>query len=180
MSIVPYAHCTAPATPAPRKDIRQRQAHMHASKRKAVTKTDIESNIRRRKVNPSVLIAKLREATPSRGSPPHSPGERMESMEQDVESSKDTTGEAASRKRAAGGGERQESGKRAKCEHGRQKSKCKDCGGSGICPHKKLKSSCAQCKAERRDTRSAASAAGQAGQFGDSTHRAIHGSLSEC
>ena len=44
-------------------------------------------------------------------------------------------GGTASRKRgaaSAGGGSVP---KRAKCEHGRQKSDCKECGGSGICAH---------------------------------------------
>lgn len=29
-----------------------------------------------------------------------------------------------------------------KCEHGRRRSRCKDCHGSGICEHNKLKSRC--------------------------------------
>ena len=32
-----------------------------------------------------------------------------------------------------------------KCEHGKQKSKCKDCGGSQICPHNRIKSTCKDC-----------------------------------
>ena len=32
-----------------------------------------------------------------------------------------------------------------KCEHGKQKSQCKDCGGSGICEHGKRKAQCKDC-----------------------------------
>jgi hypothetical protein len=32
-----------------------------------------------------------------------------------------------------------------KCEHGRRKSICKDCGGSQICEHKRIKSTCKEC-----------------------------------
>ena len=32
-----------------------------------------------------------------------------------------------------------------KCEHGRQKSQCKDCGGSQICEHNRQKSKCKDC-----------------------------------
>jgi hypothetical protein len=31
------------------------------------------------------------------------------------------------------------------CEHGKQKSRCKDCGGSGICKHNKHKAFCKEC-----------------------------------
>ena len=31
------------------------------------------------------------------------------------------------------------------CEHGRQKSRCKECGGSGICEHGRQKSQCKEC-----------------------------------
>jgi hypothetical protein len=31
------------------------------------------------------------------------------------------------------------------CPHGRQKSTCKECGGSSICEHKKLRSQCKEC-----------------------------------
>jgi hypothetical protein len=34
---------------------------------------------------------------------------------------------------------------RKKCEHGKQKSRCKECGGSQICEHGKQKSSCKEC-----------------------------------
>ena len=44
-------------------------------------------------------------------------------------------GEAASRKRGAPSTSDGSGRKRAKCEHGRQKRRCKDCGGSCICPH---------------------------------------------
>lgn len=33
-----------------------------------------------------------------------------------------------------------------KCDHGRQKSKCKDCGGGAICTHGKVRSRCVDCK----------------------------------
>ena len=33
----------------------------------------------------------------------------------------------------------------ARCQQGRQKSRCKECGGSSICNHGKLKQLCAQC-----------------------------------
>ncbi len=36
---------------------------------------------------------------------------------------------------------------RKKCEHGKQKYLCKDCGGKGICSHNKAKSICKLCKA---------------------------------
>ena len=32
-----------------------------------------------------------------------------------------------------------------KCEHGRQKSHCKDCGGSEVCEHNRRKSQCKDC-----------------------------------
>jgi hypothetical protein len=35
--------------------------------------------------------------------------------------------------------------KKTKCPHGRQKSLCKDCGGSGICEHGKQKNNCKVC-----------------------------------
>ena len=31
------------------------------------------------------------------------------------------------------------------CEHGREKRRCKECGGSGICEHGRRKSSCKEC-----------------------------------
>ena len=31
------------------------------------------------------------------------------------------------------------------CEHGRQKSRCKECGGSGLCEHGRQKSQCKEC-----------------------------------
>ena len=33
----------------------------------------------------------------------------------------------------------------SKCEHGRQKSRCRDCGGSSICEHGKVKDRCREC-----------------------------------
>ena len=35
--------------------------------------------------------------------------------------------------------------KRAKCEHGRKKYDCKECGGGGICPHGRIKRTCKDC-----------------------------------
>jgi len=35
--------------------------------------------------------------------------------------------------------------KRVPCEHGRQRSLCKDCGGSGICEHGRRRSRCRDC-----------------------------------
>lgn len=32
-----------------------------------------------------------------------------------------------------------------RCEHGRQKSYCKECGGSRICPHNRQKATCKEC-----------------------------------
>ena len=32
------------------------------------------------------------------------------------------------------------------CEHGRQRSKCKDCGGARICAHGRIRSQCKECK----------------------------------
>ena len=32
-----------------------------------------------------------------------------------------------------------------KCEHGRERSRCKDCGGSGICEHGRRRSQCKEC-----------------------------------
>jgi hypothetical protein len=33
-----------------------------------------------------------------------------------------------------------------KCEHGRQKYSCKDCGGAGICQHGRKRSTCKDCR----------------------------------
>ena len=35
--------------------------------------------------------------------------------------------------------------KRSDCEHGRQKTHCKECGGGSICGHGRIKSQCKQC-----------------------------------
>jgi hypothetical protein len=32
-----------------------------------------------------------------------------------------------------------------KCEHGKRKSTCKECGGSSICQHLKVRSQCKEC-----------------------------------
>ena len=34
----------------------------------------------------------------------------------------------------------------SKCEHGKRKTYCKDCGGSGICHHNRVKYSCKECR----------------------------------
>ena len=31
------------------------------------------------------------------------------------------------------------------CEHGRERSRCKDCGGSGLCEHGRARSRCKEC-----------------------------------
>ena len=33
----------------------------------------------------------------------------------------------------------------SKCPHQRERSKCKECGGSGICPHQRQRSRCKEC-----------------------------------
>ncbi len=54
-------------------------------------------------------------------------------------------GGAASRKRGAPSSSDGSGRERAKCEHGRRKPVCKECGGSGICPHGRRKSRCKEC-----------------------------------
>ena len=56
-----------------------------------------------------------------------------------------TVGGAASRKRGAPATSGESVRKHWKCVHGRQKSKCKECGGSGICPHRRQKQVCTEC-----------------------------------
>ena len=34
-----------------------------------------------------------------------------------------------------------------RCEHGREKRRCRECGGSGICKHNHVKFTCKQCNA---------------------------------
>jgi hypothetical protein len=38
------------------------------------------------------------------------------------------------------------------CTHGREKSRCKECGGSSICPHGRQKSRCKACRVDKDDT----------------------------
>ena len=45
----------------------------------------------------------------------------------------------------ADGGTKPAAKKRAKCEHGKLKRQCRDCGGSGVCIHGRIKSQCKQC-----------------------------------
>jgi hypothetical protein len=35
------------------------------------------------------------------------------------------------------------------CEHGRVRSKCKECGGGSICEHGRVRSRCKECRAAR-------------------------------
>ena len=53
--------------------------------------------------------------------------------------------EVASRKRGAPSTSDGSGRKQAKCEHGRQKHQCKDCGGSSICEHGRQKHQCKEC-----------------------------------
>jgi hypothetical protein len=41
------------------------------------------------------------------------------------------------------------SGKNKICEHGKRRTRCRDCGGGSICPHERVKVSCAWCKREK-------------------------------
>ena len=67
------------------------------------------------------------------------------------------SGEGSSKRAAPDGGEEGRSGgcKRArlgqskKCEHNRQRSKCKECGGGSICQHIRIRSQCRTCKADK-------------------------------
>ena len=36
-----------------------------------------------------------------------------------------------------------------RCEHGREPSRCKDCGGSGLCEHGRVRSRCKDCRCAR-------------------------------
>jgi DnaJ-class molecular chaperone len=40
---------------------------------------------------------------------------------------------------------------RKKCEHNRQRSQCKDCGGAGICEHNRIRSRCKNCGGAREE-----------------------------
>ena len=40
-------------------------------------------------------------------------------------------------------------GKLWHCEHGRQRSQCKECGGASICEHGRQRSQCKECKARK-------------------------------
>ena len=66
------------------------------------------------------------------------PGREMLAMDE-------MDGGAASRKRGASSPSNGSSRKRAKCTHGREKNKCKECGGSGICAHGREKYRCKEC-----------------------------------
>ena len=39
------------------------------------------------------------------------------------------------------------------CEHGRPRSQCKDCGGSGLCKHSRQHSKCKDCKGANESTK---------------------------
>ena len=43
-------------------------------------------------------------------------------------------------------GDDKEKKERKKCPHGKQKSRCKDCGGSEICTHDRVRYTCKDCK----------------------------------
>ena len=38
------------------------------------------------------------------------------------------------------------------CEHGRERSRCKECGGSGLCEHGRQRSKCKECGGSRQET----------------------------
>ena len=61
------------------------------------------------------------------------------------EEAADMHGGAASRKRGAPYTSDGSGRKRAKCDHGRDKYRCNECGGSAICPHGRRKSRCKEC-----------------------------------
>ena len=42
------------------------------------------------------------------------------------------------------------------CQHQRQRSKCKECGGASICPHQRRRSKCKECRAEADESMPAA------------------------
>ena len=71
--------------------------------------------------------------------------ETMDDVEDRSEDPDDMDGGAASRKRGALSTSSGSGRKRAKCEHGRERSKCKECGGGSICPHGRQKPQCKEC-----------------------------------
>ena len=44
-----------------------------------------------------------------------------------------------------------ECGGKGICEHGRQRSRCKECGGGGLCEHGRQRYSCKECGGSRQD-----------------------------
>ena len=74
-----------------------------------------------------------------RGSDPHTEDCTLPGEADDMEEG------GASRKRGAPSTSDGSGWKRAKCEHGRRKDKCKECGGSGICAHGRRKDECKHC-----------------------------------
>ena len=53
---------------------------------------------------------------------------------------------AAAKSRQAGApAAKRQAGVKFKCAHGRQRSQCKDCGGSGICEHGRVRTQCKDC-----------------------------------
>ena len=46
---------------------------------------------------------------------------------------------------SSGGVKRARAGKPGQCEHNRQRSQCKECGGEGICQHNRIRSECKEC-----------------------------------
>ena len=65
-------------------------------------------------------------------------------VEDAPELARDMDGAASRKRRAASAGDGSGQ-KRAKCAHGKQRSKCKDCGGSAVCTHGKERYTCKDC-----------------------------------
>ena len=65
----------------------------------------------------------------------------------------DQRGEGSSKRAApdgdeggsSGGGKRARVGKPGQCEHNRQRSQCRECGGGSICQHNRQRSTCREC-----------------------------------
>ena len=72
-------------------------------------------------------------------------GGRVPRAEKRAKKVDEMDGGAASRKRGVSSPSNGSSRKRAKCTHGREKYRCKECGGSGICVHGREKQQCKEC-----------------------------------
>ena len=57
-----------------------------------------------------------------------------------------------------------ECGGSALCLHGRQRRQCKDCGGAAICPHRRIKYGCKECRSGQAVVAGAAVRAKQAAE----------------